>query len=42
MKKLFRRIGIIGMSFAIGLFLCSFDMGEETMIKESEINEKDN
>ncbi len=36
MKKMFRRIGIVG------VFLCSFDMSENTMNKESEVNEKDN
>ena len=30
------------MFIGAGIFACTFNMGEDTIIKESEINEKDN
>ena len=41
-KIILRKLSIIMMFVSAGIFVCTFDMGEDTMIKESEINEKDN
>ena len=41
-RIILRKLSILIMFIGAGIFLCSFDMGENTMNKESEINEKDN
>lgn len=41
-KIILRKLSVLIMFIGAGIFLCSFDMGENTMNKESAINEKDN
>lgn len=41
-KIILRKLSVLMMFIGAGIFLCSFDMGEDTTIKESEVNEKDN
>ena len=41
-KIILRKLSILMMFLSAGIFVCTFDMGENTMNKESDINEKDN
>lgn len=41
-KIILRKLSVLMMFIGAGIFVCSFDMGEDTTNKESEINEKDN
>ena len=41
-KIILRKLSILMMFVSAGIFVCTFDMGEDTIIKESDINEKDN
>lgn len=41
-KIILRKLSIIMMFISAGIFVCTFDMGEDVFVKESDINEKDN
>ena len=41
-KIILRKLSVLMMFIGAGIFVCSFDMGEGTTNKESEVNEKDN
>ena len=41
-RIILRKLSILIMFIGAGIFACTFNMGEDTIIKESEINEKDN
>ena len=41
-RIILRKLSILIMFIGAGIFTCTFNMGEDTIIKESEINEKDN
>ena len=41
-KIILRKLSIIMMFISAGIFICTFDMGEDVLVKESDINEKDN
>ena len=41
-KIILRKLSIIMMFISAGLFICTFDMGEDILLEESEVNEKDN
>ena len=41
-KIILRKLSIIMMFISAGIFVCTFDMGEDVLVKESDINEKDN
>lgn len=41
-KIILRKLSIIMMFVSAGIFVCTFDMGEDTIIKESDIDEKYN
>lgn len=41
-KIILRKLSIIMMFISVGIFVCTFDMGEDVLVKESDINEKDN
>lgn len=41
-KIILRKLSIIMMFISDGLFICTFDMGEDILLEESEVNEKDN
>ena len=41
-KIILRKLSIIMMFISAGLFVCTFDMGEDILLEESEVNEKDN
>ncbi len=41
-KIILRKLSIIMMFISAGLFVCTFDMGEDILLKESDISEKDN
>ena len=40
-KIILRKLSIIMMFISAGIFICTFDMGEDVLVKESDINEKD-
>lgn len=40
-RIILRKLSILIMFIGAGIFACTFDMGEDTIIKESDINEKD-
>ena len=40
-KIILRKLSIIMMFISAGIFVCTFDMGEDVLVKESDINEKD-
>ena len=41
-KIILRKLSILMMFLSAGIFVCTFDMGEDILLKESDINEKDN
>lgn len=41
-KIILRKLSILMMFLSAGIFVCTFDMGEDVLLKESEVNEKDN
>ena len=41
-KIILRKLSILMMFLSAGIFVCTFDMGEDVLLKESDINEKDN
>ena len=41
-KIILRKLSILIMFLSAGIFVCTFDMGEDVLLKESDINEKDN
>ena len=41
-KIILRKLSILMMFLSAGIFVCTFDMGEDVLLKESGINEKDN
>ena len=41
-KIILRKLSIIMMFISAGLFVCTFDMGEDILLEESDISEKDN
>ena len=41
-KIILRKLSIIMMFISAGIVVCTFDMGEDVLVKESDINEKDN
>ena len=41
-RIILRKLSIIMMFISAGIFVCTFDMGEDVLVKESDINEKDN
>ena len=41
-KIILRKLSILMMFLSAGIFVCTFDMGEDVLVKESDINEKDN
>ena len=41
-KIILRKLSILMMFLSAGIFICTFDMGEDVLLKESDINEKDN
>ena len=41
-RIILRKLSILIMFIGAGIFVCTFNMGEDTIIKESEINEKGN
>ena len=41
-KIILRKLSIIMMFISASIFVCTFDMGEDVLVKESDINEKDN
>ena len=41
-KIILRKLSILMMFLSAGIFVCTFDMGEDVLVKESEVNEKDN
>ena len=41
-KIILRKLSILMMFISAGIFVCTFDMGEDVLVKESEANEKDN
>ena len=41
-KIILRKLSILMMFISAGIFVCTFDMGEDVLLKESDINEKDN
>ena len=40
-KIILRKLSIIMMFISAGIFVCTFDMGEDVLVKESDVNEKD-
>ena len=40
-KIILRKLSILMMFISAGIFVCTFDMGEDVLVKESDINEKD-
>ena len=41
-KIILRKLSILMMFLSVGIFICTFDMGDDVLLKESDINEKDN
>ena len=41
-KIILRKLSILMMFISAGIFVCTFDMGEDVLLKESEVNEKGN
>ena len=41
-KIILRKLSILMMFLSAGIFVCTFDMGEDVLVKESDVNEKDN
>ena len=41
-KIIFRNLSLLMMFISAGIFVCTFDMGEDVLVKESDINEKGN
>ena len=41
-KIILRKLSILMMFLSACIFVCTFDMGEDVLLKESDINEKDN
>ena len=41
-KIILRKLSILMMFLSAGIFVCTFDMSEDVLLKESDINEKDN
>ena len=41
-RIILRKLSILIMFIGAGIFVCTFDMGEDVLVKESDINEKDN
>ena len=41
-RIILRKLSILIMFLSAGIFVCTFDMGEDVLLKESDINEKDN
>ena len=41
-KIILRKLSILMMFLSAGIFVCTFDMGEDVLLKESDINEKNN
>ena len=41
-RIILRKLSILMMFLSAGIFVCTFDMGEDVLLKESDINEKDN
>ena len=41
-KIILRKLSILMMFLSAGIFVCTFDMGEDVLLKGSDINEKDN